>query len=70
MDIIWTKRTLETFIEEGCLSDIDEKITRLMAKGKSREEIAYEASMSISAVDKHKKIIGAKFEKVSKYIDL
>lgn len=66
----WTKSALETFIEEACLSEEDEQIVRLRAKGRSRVRISIEMNMSLSCVDKHISKIKEKYRIVSSYKDL
>lgn len=64
--VVWTKSALETFIEEAYLSEEDEIIIRMRARGRSRVQIANEMNMSLSALDKHIKIIKLKYKMVTK----
>ena len=66
----WTKTALETFIEEACLNEEDEKIIRMRAKGRSRVRIANEMNMSLSCLDKHIQTMRKKYEKIKKYKEL
>lgn len=63
----WTKIIVETFIEEGMLSEDEQMILRTRAAGWSRTKQAAELGMSLSSVDRIIARLKVKYDHVQKY---
>lgn len=62
----WTKKVLETFIEEGCLSPVDEQIMRTRIKGWTQTKQSMELGLSMSALNEHIKNLKLLYDAVQK----
>lgn len=65
--VIWTKRTLETFIREANLTEEEEWIMRTRAAGWSRVKQSEKLHISISCLDKKIKKLKLMYDEVQKY---
>lgn len=63
----WNSRILEEFIQEACLSDLEESIIRSRAAGRTRIQQSQEFNISISTLDKIIKRLKIKYDLVQKY---
>lgn len=60
----WTKFIVETFIEEGMLSEEEAKVMRTRAQGWTRTKQAREFGMSMSTLDRIIKRLKIKYDAV------
>lgn len=63
----WNKIILETFIQEGCLTQDEEMIMRTRVAGWSRVKQSEELGMSLSTVDRLISSLKYKYDNAQKY---
>lgn len=63
----WSKIILETFIEEGCLTQEEEIVIRTRVAGWSRTKQSMELGLSLSSVDRIIKSLKLKYDNAQKY---
>lgn len=66
----WNKIIVETFIEEGMLSEEEQMILRTRAAGWTRTRQAMELGMSLASVDRIIKRLKVKYDNCQKYSPL
>lgn len=64
--VIWTKRTLELFIEYANLTEEEEKVMRTRAQAWTRTKQCRELGMSTSTLDRIIKRLKSKYDAVQK----
>jgi len=65
--VIWTRKALDTFIEEANLSEEDEWIMRTRIAGWSREMQSQKLHISLSTLDKRINRLKKRYDEVQKY---
>lgn len=68
-EVAWTKRILETFIDEAMLTEDEEKIMRTRVKGWTIAKQSLEFGLSESAISKMIQRLKIKYDNVQKYND-
>lgn len=65
--VLWTKKILETFIEQANLTKQQQMIMRTRAAGMTRVQQSFQFNMSLSTIDKIIKRLKRKYDQVQKY---
>lgn len=63
--VIWTKKRLDTFVENASLSDFEERVIRTRAKGWSIVQQSIELNVSVSTINKTIKKLKEKYDIVA-----
>jgi len=63
----WTKKIVETFIEEAMLSDLEQKVLKTRVQGWTRTKQAYEFNISMPTLDRCIATLKKKYDEVQKY---
>lgn len=68
--VLWTKKVLEAFIEEGNLNERQEYIIRTRAKGESIVQQADELHLSVDQVNKEIAKLKTLYDAAQQYSDI
>lgn len=63
--VIWTKKRLDTFVENASLSEFEERVIRTRAKGWSIVKQSIELNVSVSTINKTIKKLKEKYDIVA-----
>lgn len=63
--VIWTKKRLDTFVEDASLSDFEERIIRTRAKGWSIVQQSIELNVSVSTINRTIRKLKEKYDIVA-----
>lgn len=63
--VIWTKKRLDTFVENASLSEFEERVIRTRAKGWSIVQQSIELNVSVSTINKTIKKLKEKYDIVA-----
>lgn len=63
--VIWTKKRLDTFVEDASLSDFEERIIRTRAKGWSIVKQSIELNVSVSTINRTIRKLKEKYDIVA-----
>lgn len=66
----WTRTIVNEFIEEGLLTEEEQKLLRMKVAGWSRVKQAQELKMSLATVDRLHKSLKAKYDAAQKHSDI
>lgn len=63
--VIWTKKRLDTFVENASLSEFEERVIKTRAKGWSIVKQSIELNVSVSTINKTIKKLKEKYDIVA-----